>query len=229
MVIYLTTNLVNGKKYVGLDTHNRPWYLGSGTVLKKAIAKYGKSNFKKEILEECTTIEELRERELYWISKFQAHTSPEFYNRTATLTPTEHRTGKPLSEEHKAKISKANRGRKLPPVSEESNKKRSEALKGHTTSEETRKKISEAQKGIKKSEEVKRKMSLAHSGKPRVNRRKIILQLDKETGEILQEYSGLFSVEAAGFNRYLIQNTCTRSQKKGKPYNSQGYKWIYKD
>jgi len=229
MVIYLTTNLINGKKYIGLDSYNRPWYLGSGTVLKKAIVKYGKSNFKKEILEKCSTIEELRERELYWINKFQAHTNPEFYNRTATLTPTEHRRGKPLSEEHKAKISKANKGRKLPPVSEESNKKRSQSLKGHTTSEETRKKISEAQKGIKKSEEAKRKMSLAQSGKPRMNRRKTILQLDKETGEILEEYSGLCSVEAAGFNRYLIQNTCTRSQKKGKAYTSQGYKWLYKE
>jgi group I intron endonuclease len=229
MVIYLTTNLINGKKYIGLDSYNRPWYLGSGTVLKKAIVKYGKSNFKKEILEKCSTIEELRERELYWINKFQAHTNPEFYNRTATLTPTEHRRGKPLSEEHKAKISKANKGRKLPPVSEESNKKRSQSLKGHTTSEETRKKISEAQKGIKKSEEAKRKMSLTQSGKPRMNRRKTILQLDKETGEILEEYSGLCSVEAAGFNRYLIQNTCTRSQKKGKAYTSQGYKWLYKE
>lgn len=229
MVIYLTTNLINGKKYIGLDTHNRPWYLGSGTVLKKAIAKYGKHNFKKEILEECSTVEELREKELYWINKYRAHINPEFYNRTATLTPTEHRKGKPLSEEHKAKISKANKGRKLPPVSEESNKKRSEALKGHITTEETRKKISEAQKGVKKSEESKRKMSLAHSGKPRMNRRKMILQLDKETEETLQEYCGFLSIEAAGFNRYAVQNTCMKSKKLGKPYYSQGYKWVYKD
>ena len=49
--IYLTINLINGKKYIGkhygeLDDS----YLGSGTILQKAINKYGKQNFKKEIL-----------------------------------------------------------------------------------------------------------------------------------------------------------------------------------
>ena len=40
MVIYKTTNLVNGKQYIGKDTKNNPTYLGSGTFLKKAIQKY---------------------------------------------------------------------------------------------------------------------------------------------------------------------------------------------
>lgn len=228
MVIYLTTNLVNGKKYIGLDTHNRPTYLGSGTLLKKAIAKYGRQNFKKEILEECTSVEQLRERELYWINKFEAHTNPEFYNMTATLTPTEHRRGKPLSEEHKAKISKANKGRKLPPVSEEARKKRIETRKGYTTSEETRKKISQAHKGRKLSEEVRKKMSQFQAGRPRPNRRKTILQLDKETEAVIKEYDGFNSIEKDGFNRYAVQNACTASKKTNSPVHSQGYKWLYK-
>ena len=46
--VYLTTNLINGKKYIGqhygeLDDY----YLGSGSILKKAILKYGRKNFKK--------------------------------------------------------------------------------------------------------------------------------------------------------------------------------------
>jgi len=67
MVIYKTTNTLNGKFYVGKDVRNRPSYLGSGSVLKKAIAKYGKSVFKKEILEYCSSLEQLNEREKYWI------------------------------------------------------------------------------------------------------------------------------------------------------------------
>lgn len=229
MVIYLTTNLVNGKKYVGLDTHDRPFYLGSGTLLKKAISKYGKHNFKKEILERCSSMEELRQRELYWINLFQAHTNPQFYNMTATLTPTEHRKGKPLSEEHKAKISKANTGLKRPPISEETRRKRIQALTGRPVSEETRQKISKANTGRKQTEEAKKKMSLAHSGKPRPNRRKSILQVDKHTGEIIKEHDGFLAVEQAGFNRYAVQNACTASKKADMPVHSQGFKWLYKN
>ena len=49
--IYLTTNNINGMKYIGkhygeLDDP----YLGSGKILKRAITKYGKENFTKSIL-----------------------------------------------------------------------------------------------------------------------------------------------------------------------------------
>ena len=80
MVVYLTINLINGKKYIGKDSNNNPSYLGSGVYLKKAIEKYGKENFKKIILEKVEDISQLNEREEFWIKKFKADKSLEFYN-----------------------------------------------------------------------------------------------------------------------------------------------------
>jgi hypothetical protein len=80
MIIYKTTNLLNGKYYIGLDTRNNPNYLGSGKILKQAIRKSGRDNFKKEILEKCNTLEELRCREIYWILYYNSRDSKVGYN-----------------------------------------------------------------------------------------------------------------------------------------------------
>ena len=49
-IIYKTTCLVNYKIYIGQSIRNKNYYLGSGKLLLKAIKKYGKNNFTKEIL-----------------------------------------------------------------------------------------------------------------------------------------------------------------------------------
>jgi hypothetical protein len=51
--IYKTTNLKNGKFYVGMHSSDNlnDGYLGSGTRLRRSIRKNGKENFKIEILE----------------------------------------------------------------------------------------------------------------------------------------------------------------------------------
>jgi group I intron endonuclease len=72
MIIYKTTNLINGKFYVGKDERNKSDYFGSGINLNRAIKKYGKENFIKETIEVCSTKEELNEREKYWIKKTKA-------------------------------------------------------------------------------------------------------------------------------------------------------------
>jgi len=63
MVIYKTTNLINGKYYIGMDTKNNPEYLGSGQIFKKALLKYGRENFKKEIIQHCESFNELKDAE----------------------------------------------------------------------------------------------------------------------------------------------------------------------
>jgi group I intron endonuclease len=83
-IIYCTTNLINGKKYIGKRvykyTANDATYLGSGILLSSAIKKYGKENFKRETLHECYSKKELLEKEVYYIDLFKANISSEFYN-----------------------------------------------------------------------------------------------------------------------------------------------------
>lgn len=82
--IYITTNHINGKRYIGQRKYDKQgkWkdYLGSGVHLKRAIDKYGRNNFSKEIIEECESKDKLDEREKYWISYYNAVDSDDFYN-----------------------------------------------------------------------------------------------------------------------------------------------------
>lgn len=69
--IYKTTNLVNRKYYIGMHKTNNlsDGYLGSGILLKRAITKYGKESFKREILEFCSDYEELKEKEKDYVNE----------------------------------------------------------------------------------------------------------------------------------------------------------------
>ena len=68
--IYLTTNTINGKRYVGKTNGKNPKYLGSGLNLDRAIKKYGIENFVREILEEADE-SVINEREVFWIAKLK--------------------------------------------------------------------------------------------------------------------------------------------------------------
>lgn len=88
--IYLTTNLINGKKYIGQhksDKFEFHCYKGTGVALKEAFKKYGKENFETVLLPEinavptiCDTPEQLNESEIYYIEYYNCKNSKEYYN-----------------------------------------------------------------------------------------------------------------------------------------------------
>lgn len=79
--IYLTTNLINNKKYIGAHYGGLDdYYLGSGNEFKKAVKKYGRTNFKKEILEICSDYNDINIAERKWIKKYNAVQDKNFYN-----------------------------------------------------------------------------------------------------------------------------------------------------
>ena len=85
--VYLTTNLVNGKVYVGQYTFKKDkrlnaTYIGSGTVFEQALEKYGRKNFKRKILKLCYTINQLNGWETYYTLKYNPKLDPNIgYNQ----------------------------------------------------------------------------------------------------------------------------------------------------
>ena len=82
--IYMTTNLVNQRRYIGKKKYDKrgAWktYLGSGTTLKRAVEKYGAENFHRDILDIAYSSEELNSMEQYWIDRYNAVGDKSFYN-----------------------------------------------------------------------------------------------------------------------------------------------------
>lgn len=75
--IYLITNDINGKNYVGQrkcpinETPETDKYMGSGTHLSRAKNKYGLSSFSKEILAVCYSKKEIDILEKYYIKLYK--------------------------------------------------------------------------------------------------------------------------------------------------------------
>ena len=69
--IYLTTNLLNGKYYVGKHSTSdmNDNYYGSGSHIKNALRKYGKANFSREILHECENEIDLEFLEVLYVDQ----------------------------------------------------------------------------------------------------------------------------------------------------------------
>ena len=68
--VYKTINKLNGKEYIGVHStyHINDGYLGSGTILKKAIRKYGRKNFERIIINQFKYREEAFQKEKELVS-----------------------------------------------------------------------------------------------------------------------------------------------------------------
>lgn len=116
--VYLLTNKINGKIYVGKSVNLRRrigryknW--DSDCVINRAIRKYGFDNFKVEILEQFNEISnsELLKIEASWIRKLNSINKEIGYN---TVPFGHDRTGTKCSEETKTKMSLSKRGKNNP-------------------------------------------------------------------------------------------------------------------
>ena len=107
--IYLTTNTINGKIYVGQHSTNNleDGYIGSGTLLKLALQKYGKNNFSKEILAYTDTQNKLDYLEKFYIRKYKSRELKNGYNLTDGGSGF---CGLVLTDEHRRKIAEKLKG-----------------------------------------------------------------------------------------------------------------------
>ena len=187
--IYITTNNINGKRYIGQCKYqqNRDWqtYLGSGTILKKAIKKYGKENFSREIICNAFSREELSELELHFILEYDAVNRTDFYNMAEGGYATRGFLGKTHTEEYKEKMKEFSANRpatdkmrenmanvgKLPRTESQTLASKKQAIK-----------MGLANKGKSHSSETLLEMSISRSGKN--NARSLIWTLEDESGSI---------------------------------------------
>jgi len=191
--VYMITNLVNGKIYIGQTCRtikdrwgNHIWTsqnTGSKSLLHKAIQKYGENDFNIEIIATCKTKEEINHKEIEMIQQYNSK-SPNGYNLTDggegkhgirwTEEQFKKRKKYKATDETNAKISEALKGRPRPPeviekirISNTGKKLSVETIakmKGRIKSPEAIEKHRIAMTGRKATAETRAKMSEAHKG-----------------------------------------------------------------
>lgn len=199
MIIYLITNTVNGKQYVGqtirtlndrLKEHRR----NTNSLIGRAFKKYGKGSFEVEILHQTDDYEKLQELEMLEISTRNTIT-PDGYNLALGGEGTK---GYKHSEKSKDKMSK---------IKKESYRGNGNPFFGKTHTEETKKHLSEIRKG-----------KYVHEGRE-VNFRKVKV-CNLSTGEVFNSVKE--AAASCGAKPTHITRVC-----KGKRKSTRGYVWGY--
>ena len=128
-IVYETTNLVNGKFYIGVHkVNNKRNYLGSGTILKLAIKKHGNENFIRKTLKIFTNEQDAYDYEKLIVNENLVNNQncynivegggnpPTFYGNDNWMVTNGFKNNHPMQGKHhsistKDKISKSNKGR----------------------------------------------------------------------------------------------------------------------
>ncbi|MBN1046202.1 hypothetical protein DVW08_12705 [Clostridium botulinum] len=185
MLIYKVINKINNKIYIGQTTQTieRRWEghlydckKAKNNKFYNAINKYGKENFKIEIVENDISSQALlNEREIYWIKFYDSYKSG--YNSTlgGEESPMHYKAvrekvsstnkGRVFSEEHRKKISIAHKGKPGTPYTEKHKRYMSKILTGRKVSIDTRNKLRIINLGKKQSIETRLKRSNSMKGR----------------------------------------------------------------
>lgn len=217
--VYLITNRVNGKRYVGITCrgyrerfkeHIHEALNGSKTILHNAIRKYGINNFDLMLLESNVPDELIGGREQHYIALYNT-----FYASGIGYNMTEGgggMAGYKHTEDTKHKISESLQGHKFP---ESRNRKIQEAMTGRVYKPEWRAALSQSRLGrFTKEENPFYGKHHSEKTKQRVsdaNTKHAVLQLDPISHEVLQRFknpkaAGDFVV-ASGYTK-ANPNTC---------------------
>lgn len=156
--LYIVTNKVNGKIYIGQTKRKDRWYYhvwaatkgkNNKMLLHKAIRKYGAENFEYEVLVSGIPKEKIDEYENMFIKSFNSTEEDTGYN---FLSGGSAYSGSMKGEKHpmfgrkNPALAERNRTRKGIPSSENQKMVASLRHKNKTTSEETKEKMSIARK-----------------------------------------------------------------------------------
>lgn len=246
------TNLINNKKYIGITTKTLEerykqhiWSINNGNYFHNAFRKYGIENFKLEIIDTSNSINELKEKEIYWIKFYNSckrgynltyggdgcwgykHTEEtKDFLRKINSGENNHNYGKSMPEEIRNKISKSLQG--------ENNHNY-----GKSMNESTKYKLSKTQKesgryignknpnyGKIHSIETRHKMSKNHANFIGGNHPQAIeiVQLTIDNVMVNIYPSSKEASKNTGADRSHIIKCC-----KNKAKTAGGYRWMYKE
>jgi len=208
MYIYKITNTINGKVYIGQTQKDDPSYFGSGKIIRCAVKKYGCDNFIKEVIEECSSKEELDEREIYWIEFYDSTNRNVGYNITKGGGGGDTFTNNPDKEIIRNKFKENSGNRKGVSLSEETRQRISEGRKGKNTGKrpkEVGEKISAKMKGKVFSEDHKKHLS---------DKRKLRIITDETRAKASKTSKGKINIKQYELtdpdgNKYITENGLT--------------------
>lgn len=207
MIIYKATNLINDKIYIGLTTKSLEHRISVhkkdskslNTYFYQAIRKYGFENFKWEVVDTAITMEELEEKERYYIKLYGSFDNKEIGYNTQSGGNNLYE----ITKEQRKQRSDRAKGKNNPMYGTIS------PMRGKKFTEDHKKKISEA---IKKAD----RPHMYGGTNPSARKVKNI-----DTGEIFNTMTEA-SKRYPGLSRQSINHNCVGRTKK-----AGGFRWEY--